>query len=133
MQTELYDDITDTMHGFEPDDLDYRGPDYFDAPDEEDDLFGCEFPDRCLMPGFHLRGECHDLDMVRMQQSEQEREEWAKNDQALLNRLRQLHPELEEYAYGKAEDGERFIGWVDIADAMSALERAINELHNRLS
>lgn len=28
---------------------------------DEDDEFGCCFPDRCLMPGEHLKSECHDV------------------------------------------------------------------------
>lgn len=37
--------------------------DYMAEPDE-DDAEGCCFPDRCLMPGTHLRSECHDLAMM---------------------------------------------------------------------
>jgi hypothetical protein len=31
--------------------------------DDEDD-FGCWFPDECCMPGLHMRSECHTAEMI---------------------------------------------------------------------
>lgn len=62
--TEIEDN--DVMSGFEEDNLDYRGPDYFDPPETElEDSAECALPGTCLMTGVHLRSECRDLAMVR--------------------------------------------------------------------
>lgn len=32
--------------------------------------WGCEFPDTCLMPGEHMRFECHTVEMVQAWEEE---------------------------------------------------------------
>jgi hypothetical protein len=32
--------------------------------DDDDELDECCFPARCLMPGYHLRSECHTAEML---------------------------------------------------------------------
>lgn len=41
---------------------------------DDEDAWECEFPDRCLMPGDHMRSECYTREMA---------EEWA--DEAARN------------------------------------------------
>ena len=44
----------------------------FDALFTEDPEheIGCDFPDECLMPGEHLRSECHTIEMIEAQKRE---------------------------------------------------------------
>ncbi len=40
-----------------------------DDDDDDDrnycaDDYGCEFPGECLMPGYHIRAECHTAEMM---------------------------------------------------------------------
>lgn len=39
---------------------------------DEEHSFGCHFPDRCLMPGEHMKSECHDVAMIEAQNAEYE-------------------------------------------------------------
>jgi hypothetical protein len=42
-----------------------------DEPDgNPEHEWGCCFPDRCLMPGEHMKSECHDVEMVEAQEAE---------------------------------------------------------------
>jgi hypothetical protein len=53
--------------------------DFFDGDDDEDDdppderdenQIGCWFPDECLMPGEHMKSECHTAEMVEAANAE---------------------------------------------------------------
>jgi hypothetical protein len=45
------------------------------GPEDEIDKWTCAFPDRCLMPGEHLRWECYTREMA---------EEWERDFRAAL-------------------------------------------------
>ena len=52
----------------------YDEPPYDEVEDDGDcdgDCCGCCFPDRCLMPGEHLRSECHTAEMLENYLAEQ--------------------------------------------------------------
>lgn len=61
-------------------------PDNID-PDEDDeepaegsmmaDGWGCEFPEKCVMPGRHLKSECHTAEDLAHQ--EDEKDAWAEH------------------------------------------------------
>lgn len=55
--------MTDELDNFLPD----YGDDYERECSSGDDgrEEGCSMPGRCLMPGPHLRSECHDVEMMR--------------------------------------------------------------------
>lgn len=64
----MSDYTADDLFRFYDDDLD----DEVSGGDEDDDRdFGCCFPDRCLMPGEHLRSECYDVEMAEAWREEQ--------------------------------------------------------------
>jgi hypothetical protein len=37
---------------------------------DDEHSIGCHFPDRCLMPGMHMKYECHDVAMIEAQEAE---------------------------------------------------------------
>jgi hypothetical protein len=42
-------------------------------PDQEEERWGCLFPDECLMPGEHTKSECHTAEML------EEYEGWCRS------------------------------------------------------
>ncbi len=59
------------------------GPEDGEYPDEDgcdffrDEDEGCMFPGKCLMPGDHLRSECHTVEQIQAYEREQSRG-WKK-------------------------------------------------------
>lgn len=41
--------------------------------DREQPQFGCDFPERCCMPGLHFPSECHTAEMMEQLMEEDER------------------------------------------------------------
>ena len=47
------------------------GADDRDEPDDDPEHeIGCDFPGECLMPGEHMRCECHTVEMVEVYERE---------------------------------------------------------------
>jgi hypothetical protein len=56
----------------------------------------------------------------------------ATTSEELLPRLRVIEIELFDYAYGKTDEGFSFAGQEEIATAVGAINRAIEEIERRL-
>jgi hypothetical protein len=47
------EDLTDPLNS---------APEDFEDPVDEEELWTCCYPDKCLMPGAHTRSECHTVE-----------------------------------------------------------------------
>lgn len=59
-----------TPPGIYEDDEDGRFDEDMSSDDNPEHEFGCDFPGECLMPGEHMRSECHSIEMIEAQKRE---------------------------------------------------------------